>query len=220
MKTPNNQTEYDKRMESTGQLLTAIGWERAALVAMIVEPDFGHGKQTTSSSGLESATEFANRKYHGLRSRDTVLLYARAWLDRFPRPNWGEVIELPTDDFPPTRQGSDGYESDDNAKVVIGRIIERHGTAIVQNALVEKMEKDMPFDIPPKMPWKESANTSYRLFEVLGGINLSINAALTILSEYEIGSDPTTDQMLAESMNVVEQYEHALREVMGLDVMT
>jgi hypothetical protein len=233
---PKDETEYDDRMAITGRLLTAVGWERAALVAMKVEPGIGQGKRTSlkSERGLVSASTYAERGYHGLKSMNTVLVYANAWLDRFPRPNWGESVKLPTIEFPPTRTGTDGYESERGAKVTLDRLIDKHGANVIGDAILEspeiaeiaaralneRVERDSTFDKPPKMPWDETPNTGMTLSQQLGAINLRLTRVVELLDKYELGSDPVTDQALAESMNLVERYYEALRDVMGLDMMT
>jgi len=233
---PKDESEYDDRMAITGRLLTAVGWERAALVAMKVEPNFGQGKRTSSKTGkgLESAHEYAARNYHGLKSTTTVLLYATAWLERFPRPKWGESVKLPTIEFPPTRQGTDGYETQSGAKVTLDRLIDKHGANVIGDAILEspeiaeiaaralneRVERDSTFDKPPAMPWDETPNTGMKLSGQLAAINLRLTRVLELLDKYELGTDPVTDQALAESMNLVERYYEALRDVMGLDMMT
>jgi hypothetical protein len=232
---PKDETEYDDRMAITGRLLTAVGWERAALVAMKVEPNFGDSKpRVAGTSHLESARTYSERGYHGLKSKDTVLLYARAWLDRFPRPNWGESVKLPTIEFPPTRQGTDGYETQSGAKVTLDRLIDKHGATVIGDAILEspeiaeiaaralneRVDRDATFDKPPKMPWDETPNSGMTLSMQISAINMRLRKAIELLDKYELGSDPVTDQALADSMNVVEQYYDALRDVMGLDMMT
>jgi hypothetical protein len=89
------------RLTDLDRLLTATGWELAAVLASIVEPDTGHGgRETASSSHFVSAREVAKWGIRGLSSKDTVLRYVKAWLAVASRPEPGETIELPTDPWP------------------------------------------------------------------------------------------------------------------------
>lgn len=80
-----------------GAIATATEWKRAAIVAAFVDPDRnGQRRELATSGQLESARAFAERGIVGLTSKATVLRYATAWLDRYPRPVPGSRIDMPT----------------------------------------------------------------------------------------------------------------------------
>jgi hypothetical protein len=101
---PRSITTAQARLTELGELATATEGHRAAIVAAYVNPREGQGRRTSADirEGLESATAFARRGIVGLTNHETVLVYARAWLDRFDRPMPGRKVALPTESWPPT----------------------------------------------------------------------------------------------------------------------
>lgn len=92
--------------------LNAIGyatdWQRAAIVATFVQVEPTRGGDRRSgiklNSEFETTETFALRGIVGLRSAQTVRVYALAWLDRFPRPKPGALVPIPDEPWPPTTE--------------------------------------------------------------------------------------------------------------------
>ena len=137
---PRSIAAAERKLNELAEIATATEWSRAAIVATYVNPGAGQGRRTSRSSagGLESASAFARRGIVGLRSENTVLIYARAWLDRFDRPVPGRRLSVTIEeDWPPTRTGTDGYDTEEGAARTIDRIIERHGADVVAARVAE-----------------------------------------------------------------------------------
>ena len=140
----------EKKLNSLGELATATEWGRAAIVAAYVEPRAGQGRRTsgTSAGSLESPTEFAKRGIHGLTSHHTVKLYHDAWFNildeddnvigQRERPVPGRAVELPDVPWPPTRTGTDGYESEQGMEKTLEKLTTKHGADKVANTLATK----------------------------------------------------------------------------------
>jgi hypothetical protein len=102
--------QLDGEDRRADQLAKARGWSRAALVAMVVELDHGdgvridHRPKVVNIDHLESARSFAERGYVGLSSHVSVTYYVRTWLERFPRPQPGDVVALPDEAWPPQKK--------------------------------------------------------------------------------------------------------------------
>jgi len=77
-------------------LLTAKGWERAAIVAAFVRLG-EHGVSPAKATSSLSTHEFAALGIAGLKSKDTVRTYVQRWLDanngKHPKP--GSKVKLP-----------------------------------------------------------------------------------------------------------------------------
>lgn len=136
---PRDITSAVKELTAIEELLTAKQWARAAIVATFVEPRAGQGRQLLPKSKevAESGLAFAQRGIKGLTSPSTVLLYANAWLERFPRPKPGQKVTLPSDEWPPMRTGTDGYESETGMERTLDRMIAKHGAQAVANAIIK-----------------------------------------------------------------------------------
>jgi hypothetical protein len=111
---PRSITAAQSRLTELGELATATEWHRAAIVATYVPQ-------------LESARAFARRGIVGLTTHETVLIYARAWLDRFDQPKPGGKVTLPTDPWPTTALEDHRYNSVDDREAII-RAAEADGT--------------------------------------------------------------------------------------------
>jgi hypothetical protein len=133
---PRSIRAAENKLNELGEIATATEWHRAAIVATFVEIGRGHGgrRETPNSGSLESAVAFARRGIVGLTSDTTVAMYARAWLDKFPRPEPGRKVTLPDDGWPPTRTGTDGYNSEEGAAKTIQKIVEKHGASALATA--------------------------------------------------------------------------------------
>lgn len=135
---PNTIDDAVSVLNGIGGLLTAKEWERAAIVATFVEERAGQGVTSSKSGGSQlSATAFAGLGIRGLSSPSTVLTYARAWLDRFPRPKPGRAVKLPTDDWPPTRGSYEPWQTAEGARKTIERVIAAHGPDVVAQVVVD-----------------------------------------------------------------------------------
>lgn len=107
-------------------LLTAKGWERAAIVYAFTEPDPGAKRAQTSdgnpSKVLLSISDFAKLGIAGLATRETVAHYRKCWIDGggdpFTYP--GATVELPTGPFPPPGDSNFGKRvSPEKAKATV-----------------------------------------------------------------------------------------------------
>jgi hypothetical protein len=87
---------------------------------------------------LLTAASFAALGIVGLSSTGTVLIYAKAWLDRFDRPKPGGKITLPDDPWPPTRPESLGSRVSTDPERAVAQVIEKHGLNAIITAVVEQ----------------------------------------------------------------------------------
>lgn len=102
---PRTPGAVDKRLNELGQIATAVGWERAALVAARVRlTTRGARSDITSSSDVKSPKQFADLGIYGLKSQDTVKLHVQNWLDanNGEYPELGKSVDLPDGPYPPT----------------------------------------------------------------------------------------------------------------------
>lgn len=82
------------------------GWALAGYVASQIHLNDGPGqpKSIVSSDNTLSIVQFAAKGIRGLRSHNTVRLYAKRWLDAgLPIPLPGEVVEIPDELWPPAK---------------------------------------------------------------------------------------------------------------------
>ena len=96
------------------------------------------GNQHTASRELvrQPIIEFARRGIAGLKSQDSVRLYRKAWMHAMKNDGAddiqpGDLVVLPTIDFPPMRTGTDGYDSEEGAQRTLERIKAKHGPKII-----------------------------------------------------------------------------------------
>jgi hypothetical protein len=84
-------------------LLTAKGWERAAIVYAFTYEGRGHfASDGNPSDGRVTITDFAKLGIAGLTTRETVALYRDAWLEKGdPNIGAGDTVTLPDSKFPP-----------------------------------------------------------------------------------------------------------------------
>lgn len=95
------------KLEGIESLLTAKGWERAAIVyAFTEERPAGNQPRQMANSRHLSISDFADLGIAGLRTRDTVRRYRNAWIAGGGDPNIkpGDNVELPEGDFPPEKR--------------------------------------------------------------------------------------------------------------------
>lgn len=99
-----------ERLDGLGALLTASQWERAAIIYAFTDPITGN--QVSRTDHLkESIERFTDRGITGLRSRNTVRAYRKAWRDAIDDEQAkdvapGETTELPTRTWPETMTGA------------------------------------------------------------------------------------------------------------------
>lgn len=140
---PATLEEAKSRLGGLERLLTAKGWERAAIVYAFTRDDGRTGRppKVARTSDFLNFGEFAALGISGLRSKDTVARYHRAWQEAVdsgaaePVEPGQKIIVLPGLEWPPTRGGTDGYSSEEGARRTIERIVARHGVEPVVEAL-------------------------------------------------------------------------------------
>jgi hypothetical protein len=96
-------------------LLTAKGWQRAAIVYAFTRNGQGERSDLTSAEsrrGSLTISEFAALGIKGLTGRDTVRLYRDLWAEHGQPAGPGDSVELPDLPFPPTAQGTPHVLSD------------------------------------------------------------------------------------------------------------
>jgi hypothetical protein len=87
---PGTIDEAVASLTGIGALLTAMEWERAAIVAAFVTLDTPDGrKPKLARTSQLSPREFAAKGITGLKSKDTVRAYAQAWQEAI---NQGEAV--------------------------------------------------------------------------------------------------------------------------------
>lgn len=115
---PDSIDEAVNQLGGVERLLTAKRWERSAIVAAFVEPGEQHDNGSTETSSRLSPGQFAAHGIAGLRTKDTVRLYAQRWLDAHDgiHPEPGADVLLPDDtEWQPTRTGTNGTSSVEGA---------------------------------------------------------------------------------------------------------
>jgi hypothetical protein len=132
---PASIEEATEKLNGIEELLTAKGWERAAIVYAFTYDAQGRRNLDEKSSKL-SITDFAALKIHGLRTRDSIRQYREAWQEaEGDEPVPGQRVRLPDIPFPATRSGTDGYNTPEGAANTINKIAERHGSAPFKSAV-------------------------------------------------------------------------------------
>lgn len=133
---------FDKVVRSIGieaELSRATEWRKAALLASIVRLHDHAGRPSQMGNGahFESPDQFSKRGIVGLRAPATVRTYVQRWLDAHDGkyPLLGTRVTAPTEEWSPTRGGTDGYETEAGAERTIERLIERHGPGVIAQAV-------------------------------------------------------------------------------------
>lgn len=145
-KIPRSPEAVTDQLGEIGELLTATEWKRAALLASVVRLDPNGGgrnaRKPAATGGFHSATSFSELGITGLRSKGTVTLYVQRWLEANDDeyPELGATVVLPEDDWPPTRTGTDGYESATGVERTIDRLIETHGPTVIAQMVTSRPE--------------------------------------------------------------------------------
>jgi len=146
-KIPRSVGGVTQELDQIGALLTATEWKRAALLAAVVRLP-GSGRPPAgekAGSGFFTSVTFAEQGIKGLRSKGTVQLYVQRWLDANDGeyPELGKTITLPDIDWPPSRTGTDGYESEDGAQATVAKLIEKHGVDVIVDKLSDEQVGDL-----------------------------------------------------------------------------
>jgi hypothetical protein len=128
------------QLGSVERLLTAKRWERAAIVAAFVRlNEFGDNQHSEGrTSTTLSPNAFADLGIAGLKSDATVRLYVTRWLESHDGiyPEAGAEVALPDDaQWESTRTGTDGAESPEGMAKVLDKMVEKHGSAAVAEAI-------------------------------------------------------------------------------------
>lgn len=116
---PASIEEAQERLGGIGRLLTAKGWERAAIVYAFTSNQQGsnqHSRKTANALGIR---EFANLGISGLRDDETVAWVRQAWQDAVDdgaatKAEPGTDVTMPDRDFPKhprTRSAVDGFRA-------------------------------------------------------------------------------------------------------------
>jgi hypothetical protein len=100
---PTTIKKATEALNGIDSLLTAKGWERAAIVQAFTKPGTG-GPRTAPDSVQLSIRQFAELGINGLRKQDTIRAYRQAWEDGGGDPDIkpGATVKLPTIGFPPS----------------------------------------------------------------------------------------------------------------------
>jgi hypothetical protein len=131
-----------KILEGIEGLLTAKEWEKAAIVWAFTY-ESSPGPKAAGEIGIDlyrsSISDFARKGISGLKTKVTIIAYRKAWkkaIDEYGAADVkpGQKVTLPTEDFPATRTGTNGYNTEEGATTTIEHIIEQHGSAVVVQA--------------------------------------------------------------------------------------
>ena len=99
----------DAQARQVADAATLSGWALAGYVASQVRMASGPGQPSKSILKTENTltpAQFAAKGFRGLRSSNTVQLYAERWRDHVGTPPTpGQVIDLPDLDWPPVPTG-------------------------------------------------------------------------------------------------------------------
>lgn len=140
---PASVNEAVEKLGSLGKLLTATEWERAAIVAAFVEEGEGRGKSVNASSSI-SPQEFAALGITGLRSKDTVRRYVRAWMDEVgTRPQAGHSVSLPSKLFPNDSRGTIDTSEGSQVVDVVKKNAPAMAKALADSAVVSRVVDKM-----------------------------------------------------------------------------
>jgi hypothetical protein len=98
---PRDREKAVTQLAGIGVILASREWERAALIALLVESK-GRGRP---KSGVKfekySISDFARVGIYGFRSANTIAAYLKIWaMTGLPVPQPGEKVTIPLQDFP------------------------------------------------------------------------------------------------------------------------
>ena len=120
---PRTIGQAKKELDGIEALLNQHRWARAATVA--------------AHTGKMTCQEFADLGIHGLTSAVTVRVYADRWMDHHygRRPNPGQEIVLPDEEWEPIRPDSLGSRVSADPEVAVAQVIEKHGVGVIAKAV-------------------------------------------------------------------------------------
>jgi hypothetical protein len=241
VKMPASLDEAVGALSGIEKLLQAREWERAAIVATFVRPEVSGGRpKAGASTGFLNCEQFAALKITGLSSDRTVRTYLARWLEAtggmHPKP--GEEVTLPTDKWPPADRGTDGYDSPEGAERTITKIIDKHGSKPLRNAIGNlprekraEMESDLiesaienigaPFDTPPPVPGEDRPlRPGYAVTEACDEFTRAGSRLVAALRQHKPLEDPVADRAVDMALDVADQISAAIRDRLGIDVVT
>jgi hypothetical protein len=97
---PRDREKAVNQLASLSALAAAREWERAALVALLVESRRGRPKVGPKFDRY-SISDFARVGIYGLRSTNTIAAYLKIWgMTGLPVPEPGDKVTLPLQEFP------------------------------------------------------------------------------------------------------------------------
>jgi len=144
IKTPTSVEEAVERLGVIDNVVLTKEWERALIVATFVRLDQDSGVRKDSlrraaggAPETYSSRSFAALGIPGLCKSHTVAEYTRRWLDANDGqyPARGRKVELPDEEWKPTRTGTDGYDSLPGALTTIEKIVDKHGADTVADMI-------------------------------------------------------------------------------------
>ena len=155
---PASIEEATERLEGLGALLTATGWERAAIVYAFTRLDEKGGDRKSEAaikvrSDFDRLTpdEFAALGIHGLKSKNTVRLHHERWAEhgRAKTVKPGQTVTLPTVEWPPIdpRVGENGrLQLSPTTPIgdVLDRLKKERGSEAVADAIADDPELAEP----------------------------------------------------------------------------
>lgn len=130
----------DRRNAEINGVYTTTGWERAALLASVVQLP-GSGGPANRRSAVCSAEQYAERKVPGLSSANTVRLYVQRWLDAHDglHPQPGAKVELPDLAWPPVDKSDAGSRVAADPAKAVAQVIDKHGAEAFIAATVDSL---------------------------------------------------------------------------------
>lgn len=220
--TPKNLTEAKTRLRGIDQLLRAREWERSAILATVVRLHDGPGQPKSIDRSVNTLTpmEFAALEIPGLLSHVTVRKYVQAWLDEvgdYPKP--AKSVTLPTAPWPPTRQGTDGYASEDGLRSTLERAVSTHGSDGVQSVLTDVVghapKPSQPLPPVASEPMMASPVSEYReaVSAVIANLNI-MNGAIEMMG----GVDGMRPDDRAQLANVYDVWDATIGRLMKVSV--
>lgn len=107
---PKDKVTAINKLASIGASIAKRDWERAAIVSMVCargkpgRPS-KNARNSRAFSDKFSIRELADKGVYGLQSQDSIRAYLKAWdKSGLPSPDFGDKVDLPTDDFPSVQE--------------------------------------------------------------------------------------------------------------------